>query len=158
MTRIRCFVPGSGWFTNDCLKTGSLVYKEGVFPSVHSYHNVRGSRILNKIFGRASRATGIFNHGWHGLTRIRKPNPKSTNHRIGIRTIGQPEYWFYPDRIREIRGCDHETNYHNSESLFDRIRRFAVEGIGHGRVPRGATGKHDRSPDRPAAMKVNPIV
>ena len=58
----------------------------------------------------------------------------------------------------DLCGCDHEANYHNSESLFDRIRRFAVEGIGHGRVPRGATGKHDRSPDRPAAMKVNPIV
>lgn len=55
-------------------------------------------------------------------------------------------------------GCDHETNHHNSESLFDRIRRFAVEGIGHGRVPRGPTGKHDRSPDRPAAMKMNPKV
>jgi mRNA-degrading endonuclease toxin of MazEF toxin-antitoxin module len=59
--------------------------------------------------------------------------------------------------ICEIRGCDHEVNYHNSESLFDRIKRFAVEGIGHGCVPRGATGKHDRSPDRPAAMKMNPI-
>ena len=54
-------------------------------------------------------------------------------------------------------GCDHETNHHNSESLFDRIKRFAVEGIGHGRVPRGPTGKHDRSPNGPAAMKVNPI-
>jgi hypothetical protein len=75
-----------------------------VFIRVDLYHNVRGSRILNKISGRASQATGIFNHGWHGLTRIRKPNPKSTNHGIGIRTIGQPEYWFYPDRIREIRG------------------------------------------------------
>ena len=54
-------------------------------------------------------------------------------------------------------GCDHETNHHDSESLYDRIKRFAVEGIGHGSVPRGATGKHDRSPDRPAAMKMNPI-
>ena len=59
--------------------------------------------------------------------------------------------------ICDICGCDHETNNHNSESLFDRIRRFAVEGIGHGHGPRGATGKHDRSPDQPAAMKVNPI-
>jgi hypothetical protein len=60
----------------------------------------------------------------------------------------------------ELRGlceCDHETNYHNSESLFDRIKRFAVEGPGHGRRPRGLTGKHDRSPNCPAAMKMNPI-
>jgi len=60
--------------------------------------------------------------------------------------------------ICDICGCDHETNHHNSESLFDRIKRFAVEGIGHGRVPRGPTGKHDRSPNGPAAMKMNPIV
>lgn len=57
-----------------------------------------------------------------------------------------------------ITACDHETNHHNSESLFDRIKRFTVEGIGHGRVPRGSTGKHDRSPNGPAATKVNPIV
>lgn len=37
------------------------------------------------------------------------------------------------------------------------IKRFAVEGIGHGRGPRGPAGKHDRSPKRPAATKVNPI-
>ena len=60
--------------------------------------------------------------------------------------------------LRDLCECDHEINYHNSESLFDRIKRFADEGIGHGRVPRGTTGKHDRSPNGPAAMKVNPIV
>jgi hypothetical protein len=37
------------------------------------------------------------------------------------------------------------------------IKRFAVEGPGHGRRPRGLTGKHDRSPNCPAAMKMNPI-
>jgi len=38
------------------------------------------------------------------------------------------------------------------------IRRFAVERIGHGRGPRGSTGKHDRILNQPAAMKMNPIV
>ena len=37
------------------------------------------------------------------------------------------------------------------------IKRFAVEGLGHGRRPRGLTGKHDRNPNHPAAMKMNPI-
>ena len=37
------------------------------------------------------------------------------------------------------------------------IKRFAVEGPGHGRRPRGLTGKHDRSPNCPAVMKMNPI-
>jgi hypothetical protein len=67
--------------------------------------------------------------------------------------------WFGLRRSKFVFcGCDHETNYHNSESLFDRIKRFAVEGIGHGRVPRGTAGKHDRNPNGPAAMKMNPIV
>jgi hypothetical protein len=35
---------------------------------------------------------------------------------------------------------------------------FAVERLGHGRGPRGSTGKHDRSLNQSAATKVNPIV
>jgi hypothetical protein len=60
--------------------------------------------------------------------------------------------------IREIRGCDNEANYHDSESLSGRIGRFAAERIDHGRVSRGTTGKHDRRLNDPAATKVNPKV
>ena len=55
------------------------------------------------------------------------------------------------------RAGDRETNHHNSESRFDRIKRFAVEGLDHGRRPRGLTGKHDQSSSGPDAMKMNPI-
>ena len=67
--------------------------------------------------------------------------------------------------ISEIRGsncvlwvCANEVINHSSESLLGRIRRFTAERAGHGRVPRGTTGKHDRLLNQPAATKVNPIV
>jgi len=108
---------------------------------------------------------GFLHRGHRGRQEGTESWNEGIEYRDFIRRVNSPIGSVHsPQSLCDLRfvlcvlcGCDHETNYHNSESLFDRIKRFAVEGIGHGRVPRGATGKHDRSPDRPAAMKVNPI-
>ena len=70
---------------------------------------------------------------------VRIPRSAFTIHHS---TLGSPQF-----ALRVLCECDHETNNHISESLFDRIIRFAVEGSGHGCRPRGLAGKHDRVPE-----------